>query len=183
MTENQFVTSQIVDNNYITTSKTINLSGGQFLYSGINFWFPIVKNKFTVNLNYSPGFGKSQAIVNDIKNITNTLRNRISLRVNITPKEQFSCYLNSSFSMNDTKYNINTSQNQRIIEQSYSLELNAKLFWGIYSNNSFKYSILLFVFVDQFSSKFVQTTASKSVFFIQFFISSWVAVCLTFKMS
>ena len=141
ISENQFVTSQIVDNNFITTSKTINLSGGQFLYSGINFGFPIIKNKFTINMNYSPGYGKSQAIVNDIKNITNTIRNRISLRVNLTPKEQFSCYLNSSLSMNDTKYNINTSQNQRIIEQSYSLELNAKLFWGIYSNNSFKYSI------------------------------------------
>jgi len=139
--ENQFVSSQIVDQNFITTSKMINQNGGREFYAGANFGFPIVKNKFTVNLNYSPGYNRNIAYVNDIRNVANTLRNRISMRINVTPHENLSCYINSSLSLNDTKYNINTSQNQQIIEQNYSLEFNMKLFWGIYSNNSLRYSI------------------------------------------
>ena len=141
LSQNQFVSEQIVDDNLITTSRMINYSGGQNIWSGINFGFPIIKNKFTVNLNYGPGFMKSNAFVNDIKNTTNTIRNRIGARINVTPKESFSFYLNSSVSFSNTKYNINSSQNQNIIEQNHSVDLNAKLFWGIYSNNSFRYAI------------------------------------------
>jgi hypothetical protein len=42
--------------------------------------------------------------------------------------------------LSDTKYNINTSQNQSTIDQVYDIEFNAKLFWGLYLNSSFAYN-------------------------------------------
>ena len=138
--EDQFVSEQIVDNNFITTTRSINFSGGQSMWSWMNVGFPIQKNKFTVNINYSPNYSKSFAFVNDIKNITNTLSNRVGLRINYTPDPKLSIYFNGSVGSSDTKYDINTSQNQTTLNQNYGVDLNMALFWGLYLNSSFNYS-------------------------------------------
>lgn len=138
--QDQLISEQQVSSSFVTTSRSINYTGGQSFWFWSNFGFPIIKNKFTVNLGYNPSYQLSNAFVNDSLNKTNTLGNRGSVRINFTPIENLSIYLNGSLRLSDTKYNINTSQNQSTIDQVYDIEFNAKLFWGLYLNSSFAYN-------------------------------------------
>ncbi|MEO7175931.1 MAG: outer membrane beta-barrel protein [Saprospiraceae bacterium] len=137
----QFVAEQTVSDNFITTARTINQDGGSTIWSGLNFGFPIIKNKFTVNLNYGYSFSKNLSLINQIENISNTNRNRAGLRLNVTPNDIWSVYANANVSLAGTKYNINSAQNQKIYEQNYDITANTKLFWGLFFNSSFKVSI------------------------------------------
>lgn len=139
-TEDQIISYQQVTSSNVTTSRFINYSGGQNLWTWTSFGFPIIKNKFTVNLSYNPGYSRSFAFVNNVLNKTNSFSNNGSVRINITPDENLSIYLNASLGHTDTKYNINSSQNQQTLNQNYNLEFNTKLFWGIFLNTSFSYN-------------------------------------------
>lgn len=138
--DDQIISDQQVSSSNVTTSRFVNYSGGQSLWSWTSFGFPIVKNKFTVDLSYSPGYSRSFAFVNNVLNKTNSIHHAASLRINITPSEDLSIYLNGSVNHGDTRYDINSGQNQQTLNQNYNLEFNSKLFWGIYLNSSFSYN-------------------------------------------
>ncbi|MBK7342102.1 MAG: outer membrane beta-barrel protein [Saprospiraceae bacterium] len=63
------------------------------------------------------------------------------LRLNVTPSEKFTLYISGRFNLTDTKYSINNEQNQQLFNQTYSINLNAALLWGIYANIHFDYDI------------------------------------------
>lgn len=138
--EDQIISNQTVNDKLVTTTNYINYSGGQSMWSWCNFSFPIIKNKFTVNFNFSPNYSKSFAFVNTALNKTNTLSNRGGFGINFTPNDKLSVYANGSVTVSDTKYDINSSQNQSTVNQNYSLEVNTKLIWNIFLNSSFNYS-------------------------------------------
>ncbi len=138
--ENQFIQEQTVDSFYVTTTKPINYTGGRGIGAYAGFGFPIIKNKFTVNFNYNFRISNSFSFVNSVKNKTITNGSYPGVRINITPGDIYSIYFNANFGFSDTKYDINTSLNQNIFTQNYSVELNTKLFWGMYLNSKFTYN-------------------------------------------
>lgn len=137
---NQFISTQNVDSMLVTTSQTINYSGGNNANAFLNYSFPIVKNAFTVGMNYNHRLGNSFAFVNDIRNRTFTQSYSPGLRLSVTPLDFFALYLNANVNIADTRYDINTSQNQVVINQTYSAELNARLGWKMYLNSRFNYN-------------------------------------------
>ncbi len=139
--ENAFVQKQTVDSLLVTNSRTINYKGGQSLRSSLNYGFPIVKNKFTINVNYSYSINKRFALVNDVENETFSNGHWTNLRLNVTPNEKFTLYLSGRFNLTDTKYSINKTQNQTLFNQTYSVDLNTMLAWGVYINIHFDYDI------------------------------------------
>lgn len=141
ISENAFVQEQTVDSLLVTNSKTINYKGGQSMWTSINYGFPIIKNKFTVNLNYSYSWNKRFALVNAVENETQSNSHWSQLRLNVTPSEKFTLYISGRFNLTDTKYSINNEQNQQLFNQTYSINLNAALLWGIYANIHFDYDI------------------------------------------
>ena len=136
----QIISEQTVDENLITYTKPLNYTGGQRLSLYSNLSIPLRKNKVTARINYSTNVSKSFALVNDILNETNSIGYRPGVRLNITPNDNLSFYANANFNIVNTKYDINTSQNQQTRNNTYSVEFNAKTLQGIYLNSSFGYS-------------------------------------------
>lgn len=139
--ENAFVQEQTVDSLLVTNTRTINYKGGQSLWASLNYGFPIIKNKFTINVNYSYSINKRFALVNDVENETFSNGHWTNLRLNVTPNEKFTLYLSGRFNLTDTKYSINKTQNQTLFNQTYSIDLNTMMVWGIYANIHFDYDI------------------------------------------
>ena len=140
-TDSPIIQEQVVDEQNVTTTRPINYKYRHGLGGYFGFGFPIIKNKLTVNTNYSPNFSRAFTLVNSVDNTTNTIGNRVGLRINLTPIERFSFFMSSNLTITDVTYSINTSQNQKIINQNYSATFNARLIWGIYLNSDFDYRI------------------------------------------
>lgn len=139
--DNAFVQEQTVDSLLVTNSRTINYKGGKSMWSSLSYGFPIVKNQFTINLNYSYSWSKRYALVNAIENETQSNGHWGQLRVNVTPSEKLTLYLSGRFNLTDTKYSINAEQNQQLFNQTYSVDLNTILVWGVFANIHFDYDI------------------------------------------
>ncbi len=139
--DNAFVQEQTVDTLLVTNSRTINYKGGQSIWASLGYGFPIVKNKFTVNLNYSYSLNKRFALVNEVENETFSNGHWTQLRLNVTPGDRLTLYLSGRFNLTDTKYSINAEQNQTLFNQTYSVDLNTLLAWGIFANIHFDYDI------------------------------------------
>jgi hypothetical protein len=137
--QNQFITEQTVDEYYVTTSKPTNHTGGTSWSLNTNYGFPIVKNRFTLNLGYSFNFGNSFAFVNSALNKTTNRSHSPSLRINLTPSDKFNLSANARIGISDTEYNINSSQNQQLLTQNYSLDATVGLPWKTFFSTEFDY--------------------------------------------
>lgn len=139
--DDQIITDQIVDENLVTRSKPINYSGGQNLWSNAGINFPVVKNKLKMRVNVGRSGSKSFAFVNDVLNKTTTKRWSPSINLDFTPSEKTAIYLSSNFGFSSTEYDINTSQNQNIVNQNYNLDVNTNFGKGWFWNSTLRYSI------------------------------------------
>lgn len=139
--DSQFSTEEFVDDNLITYIKPINVEGGEERNIWSSFSFPIIKNKLTVRSYFSYQLGKRESFVNDIKNTTTRESFNPSVRISYTPNNDFSINTNARFNITNTQYDINTTQDQKTINNNYNITMNSKLFAKIYSNASFNYNI------------------------------------------
>jgi hypothetical protein len=132
--ENKFYDSQIVYNQQIeildsigvrTTTRPDNAKGGRS--SGANFWgnIPIVKNKFTFNINGNFNLSKVPSFVNEIRNETSNNSYSFSGGFSITPSEKLILGINGSLGFTNIAYSIQNQQNQKI--QNHSV--NGSIKW------------------------------------------------------
>ncbi len=135
--ENQFSTEETVDENLITTVRPINFGTGNRSSASTSISFPIKKNKFTVRASVWGNLNKGQSLVNGQENNTTRINYRPSIRLNITPSEDLSLYVNASYNNSKTSYDLNDSQNQKTEDTKLGLEFNSKLVGGVYLNSSF----------------------------------------------
>lgn len=138
--QQQFSTNETVDENLITYVQPINIDKSVGGSASASVSFPIVKNKFTVRTNAWYRNSNRPAFVNNIKNVTHTNSISGSCRLSITPNPNIGLYINGSTNYSDTEYDINTTQNQQILNNNYSIEFNTKTVWGIYLNSDFRYA-------------------------------------------
>ncbi|TDB64678.1 TonB-dependent receptor [Arundinibacter roseus] len=158
---NQIVYNQTVSQDLITTTRPVNISGGTNLGSYINYGFPLVKTKSTLNINSSIGFNKNLIYVNEILNTTNTDRYNVGLRLDLTPSDKFTLYTNANWNFSNTRYSLNTTQNQKIVNSSYGAEMNVKLPAEMYFSSRFN----LNTFVnDRFGFNQTQPILNLSVY-------------------
>jgi hypothetical protein len=142
--ENQIVYSQIIDNKtFKTTTKPENISGGTNFNVWSNFGFPLKKTKATMNLNANFNGGQNLTRINGVMNETDNKSYYINTRLDLTPNEKFTLYLNTNWGITNTKYSINTSQNQTIYNHRYNAEMNVKFPKDFYLNTRFNYNIFL----------------------------------------
>lgn len=139
---NQVVYNQQVDpTTLITTTMPVNISGGQNIGSYIGFGFPIKKTKATLNINASPGFSKNLTPINGVINETNTDSYRFGTRLDLTPSDNFTIFANANWSISNTRYSINTAQNQQIVNHSYAGTMNIRLPLDFFINSNLNYQI------------------------------------------
>jgi Outer membrane protein beta-barrel family/CarboxypepD_reg-like domain len=135
---NQIVYSQYVDTKtLITTTKPVNVTGGNGRSVWLNVGFPIVKTKATLNMSLNINDNKNLTPINNVANETNTTGYNLRTRLDLTPVDWFTAYLNTNFGISHTKYSINTTQNQQLHNNEHSLEMNIRLPKNVYLNANF----------------------------------------------
>ena len=137
--DNQFSTTEIVDEFLVTRAQPINVEGGSEVGFNAGFNFPIIKNKITTRLRFSGDVNNKRSFVNDFENNTESITLRPYARLNITPTEDIGLYLSARVSFIDTRYDINISQNQKIRNETYTVEFTAKTFAEVFFNANFDY--------------------------------------------
>lgn len=137
---NPFTTKQTVDSLFVTTSQTINYANGYEadFYTGYNF--PLLKNMLKFRLNYGHTLSTSYAFINEVKNRTFTQSYNPRFHLSILPNDNMIINLDYTATIADTRYDINSSQNQVVINQNLNADINTKLFWKLYLNTNFNYA-------------------------------------------
>lgn len=139
--KDQVIQQQTVDENLATRSSPINYSGGSRLWNNVGLNFPIVRNKIKMRMYINRSQSKSFAIVNDILNNTNTINYSPNIFFDFTLSAKTAIYLGTNMSFSETKYDINTSQNQNIVSQNYNVDFNTNFAKGWFWNSTLRYSI------------------------------------------
>ena len=136
----QIITDETIDENFVRFVRPINFDGGSNsnIYTGVNF--PLVTNKWTLNVGLSSFINDTNTFVNDVLNETQTVNYTPTVRMNITPGDKLAVYLNASFGISDTEYNVNTSLNQTTRNFRYGAEFNTDLILGLKLNSDFTLS-------------------------------------------
>ena len=99
--DTQFSTDETVNDQLITTVTPINVDGGSSASLWSNLSFPIKKNKLKVRANYSFRINDRNALVNGESNATQVISHSPSLRLDITPSDDFTVYLSGSYNVSD----------------------------------------------------------------------------------
>lgn len=141
---NQIVYNQTVDpQTFVTVSTPDNLTGtgGRSIGSYLNYGFPLKKTKATLRFTGQLNFGRNLTRINDVLNETNNQNYTIGTRLDLTPVDWLTFYGNANIGINQTNYSINTSQNQTIINNTFSGDLNIKFPGSIYLSSSMNYRV------------------------------------------
>ncbi|MPR36992.1 TonB-dependent receptor family protein [Salmonirosea aquatica] len=157
----QIVYSQEIDENLVTRSRPTNVTGGSNLGSYLNYGFPLKKTKSTLNLNTSLNFSKNLIFINDILNETNSNRYNFGTRLSLTPSDKFTFYGNADWSITNTRFSVNSQQDQKIINSSYSAEMNVKFPMDIFFSSRFNVNTYK---NDQFGFNQVQPILNLSLY-------------------
>jgi len=141
---NQIVYNQTVDPiTLVTTSTPGNLSGGNMFNTYVDFGFPLKKTKATMGVNSSLNFSRTPLLVNQVLNTTRSQGYRFGTSLNLTPVEFFTFYARANWGITDTRYSINTSQNQQIYNHTYNGDMNFRLPKALFLNANFNYQIFI----------------------------------------
>ncbi len=137
---NRISQSETVDENLITTYQPVNLNGGFNGNLSTNLNLPIVRGKLTSQIGFNSRINERPTLVNDFLNTTMTTSFAPSLKLNITPFDEIAIYVNGSYAMSNTEYDINTNQNQQTRNLVLGAQFDTKLVAGFYFNSNFRYN-------------------------------------------
>ena len=136
----QIVYNKTIDENLITTTKPMNISGGKNYGTYVYLGFPLKKTKVSMNVNAGINFRDNPIYINNVINKTKTDAYNFGARLDITPSDFFTLYTNANWNIADTRYSINTNQNQKVINSTYGADMNIKMPKEIYFNARFNYN-------------------------------------------
>lgn len=139
-TENAFVYARDIDSKRITSITPTNISGTQSIWANLDFGFPIRKNKFTINTGYNFNYNKGFTLINSLQDDITTFGHGFNLRINLTPIDQFSFFLNGGARFSDQNSSLNSLESTKLQNYTSGLELNYKFPYKLFLNTSFNYS-------------------------------------------
>lgn len=142
--DDQIVYAQTIENidkiGIRTTTRPMNISGGQ----RINSWFwvnyPIIKTKLTVTGNANLNFSKTPSFVNNIQNETSSGGGNIGLGINITPNQKVLFAVRGNLRLTNIEYSIQKEQNQKIRNQSVDASVKWNFAKKTYLESNFNYA-------------------------------------------
>ena len=138
--DNAVVYSQRVDSSLVTYSRPINISGQQNLYSGFNYRFPIVKTKVNLGINAGYNYTRNLTPINEVLNRTLTNGYRLGGTLDLTPGQNVTFNASANFNRAQTRYSVNTSQDQTTLNSSYRASLNVRFPQDFFLTGGFNYN-------------------------------------------
>lgn len=141
LVKNGFSISEEVDPETLLTEYTpVNLDGGRRYNTYTSFSFPIKMNKFTIDTRLSANWNIDPTLVNGLDNESNRRSLSPGITINITPNNNYTLFIDGSYSVTQTTYSIDESLNQ--INETYrtGAELNAKIAKGLFISGTFDFT-------------------------------------------
>lgn len=140
------IQDEVVGANLATRMTYLNYKDSYRGSVGANFSFPIIENILKSSIGFNGGLTRSYAYVTfaglDRKlNRTNGINYGSALSFTFTPIKKCILNIGGRWKWRDTKYSINTSQDQSNIRQNYSASIKTPLFAGLYLNANYTYTI------------------------------------------
>ncbi|MCB9251615.1 MAG: outer membrane beta-barrel protein [Flavobacteriales bacterium] len=122
--EDTFLTNEIPVTKGSQVSTFQNLNGKYNLRAFVNYTFPLKKLKSKMNLALSSSIGNSPSVINDQVNNSFSQVNSLNLSLNSTISSALEIILNSKTLSGSSKNSIQTSNNNRYLNQNSSFKLN-----------------------------------------------------------
>jgi len=138
--DKQFSTAESVDDRLVTTYQPINVDGGSTIWGWASVNFPIRKNKLKMRVNYSYNLNNRTSLINQVENDTRVITHNPRIKIDVTPSEHFTIYLEGGISLSNTSYALFSELDQATERLTGSAEINAKLFAGIFISSQLSYS-------------------------------------------
>ncbi len=123
-----------------TTTKPINLSGGQTVNTWLWMNYPIIKTKLTITANGGFNFNKSPSFVNDVKNETQNNGGNFGVGINLTPNQKLILGVRGNIRYNNIEYSIQKEQNQKIRNQSIDASIKWNFATKFYLESNLNYA-------------------------------------------
>ena len=109
------------------TRTPINYGNNMGLNANANYGFRIRPISTRFSINSFANVSRSQTLINNLDNLTNTFMNTNTLRADITPGDNFNLGLTARVSFNHTTYSQNNKLNPNYVNQGYTADLEWRI--------------------------------------------------------
>ena len=139
-TTNAIANSQSVNpNNFIRTSKPVNVKDNLQVNGNFSFGFPVKKINSRFSVGPTASFKKGINLLNDQENRTTQQTIGGTARYNYSFKEILIVDLSVNLSRQQTEYDFNKQQNQAYFNKTYTAEVNVNFLKNYQFNSSYNY--------------------------------------------
>lgn len=135
--ETDVIYSTEIDSRRVNTTLPINVNGTRSANGNLNYGFPIVKNKFTINIGYNYNYRQDKTLVNGISDQPQTSTHGFNLRTNLTPIDNFTFFLNTFYRTSTQNSSITSNASNKVETYGGNAEMNIKFPKLFYFNSSF----------------------------------------------
>lgn len=135
-------TIEVVDSIGIrTTTFPVNIAAGRSLQGFFWSGFPIIKGKWTVNLNGNLNFDNSPAAVNEVENNTRTASAGLYVSTSLIPNDFIQLGLEGRLNVTEIRYSIQSEQNQDIANHGVDASLKWQFAPKFFLESNLDYSV------------------------------------------
>lgn len=144
------ITDSVTYNNetLARTRKPINY-GNNLGFNGVaNYGFRVRAISTRFNISSVAVVSRSQTLINNIDNITNSFTNTNTVRADISPVDNFNLGVSARVSFNNTTYSQNTQLNPNYVNQGYTGDLDWRIPKAVNFTSSMDYSVYRYATSD-----------------------------------
>lgn len=123
--------------------------GNNLSFNGVaNYGFRIrpISTRFSLTSMFN--VGRSQTLINNVDNITNSFTNSNTVRADVSPGDNFNLGVSARVSFNNTTYSQNTQLNPNYVNQRYTADLDWRIPQAVNFTSSMNYSIYRYATSD-----------------------------------
>lgn len=145
------ITDSVTYNNetLARTRKPINY-GNNLSFNGVaNYGFRVRPLSTRLSITSAVNIGRSQTLINNVDNITNSFTNSNTVRADITPGDNFNLGISARVSFNNTTYSQNTQLNPNYVNQGYTADLDWRIPRAVNFTSSMDYSVYRYATSDE----------------------------------
>lgn len=140
-TNNAIVNSDAIQPNGSRLSMPVNADGQYFIFGSINAGFPIKKIKSRVDIGINTNYIRNIAFLNGARNNIGNLGIGPSLSYSFAQDGLMDINASARLTISKATYSLQPRLNSNYLQQTYNVEMNNYLPWGLVMNNAFNYVV------------------------------------------
>ncbi len=140
-TQNKIVNNDKIDSLGVDSVMPVNVNGVYNLSGNFSFGFPVHFLKANMNIGSDINLYHGRQFINEQTNAIKTKALSPNIRLDMNPSEKINVSLGTTISFNNSKYSIESSLNNKYVNQEYSASTDIQLPKRFYLSTDFSYII------------------------------------------